>query len=480
MKSKKHRRASARGQSIPASLQVILQSFAGCFTAPSFENFVALISGWILCQGRHCISRVIQVAGGPGGGKHFATLYRFLARARWSVDELGRVLFDALLPMLPEGIDAMVDDTLCRHRGPRIFGSGMHHDAALSTYGRGTRAGRATFFSCGHCWVVLSVRVPMPWDRERGIAIPILFRLYRSKKRCDPTSYRKRTELARELVALLESWLPPGYRLFLSGDAEYASRALVPGLGPATAFLGPMIMDAALYEPAGDYGGMGRPRKKGKRLDSPQQMAGRASRWHRITIRAYGRSIHVLVKERVCLWYTVAGVRLVRVVVTRDPKGRSADRAYFSTDAEMSAEEALERFARRWLIEVSFRDVKQWLGAEDPQNGWSRGKRRGRKKPGPQARGERGKLAVTHTTPLAFTTYAVVVLWYMREGEAERDVRRCLMRAPWYRHKSTPAFGDMLVALRREAWATRLSVHPAIGRDPAKLRQVLPDALLAA
>jgi hypothetical protein len=476
----KHRRAGTRGQSIPASLLVILESFAGCFTAPSFENFVALISGWILCQGRHCISRVVQVAGGPGGAKHFSTLYRFLSRGRWSVDELGRVLFVALLRVLPEDIDAMVDDTLCRHRGPRIFGAGMHHDAALSTYVHGAQAGRSVFFSCGHCWVVLSVRVPLPWDRERGIAIPILFRLYRSKKRCDAPSYRKRTELAHELVALLESWIPPGYRLCLSGDAEYASRALVPKLASATTFVGPIVMDAALYEPAGDYSGTGRPRKKGERLDSPEQTAASASRWRKITIRAYGRRIKVRIKERICLWYTVAGVRLVRVVVTRDPKGRWADRAYFSTNPEMSAEELLERFALRWLIEVSFRDVKQWMGAEDPQNGWSRGKRREKKKPGPQARGERGKLAVLHTLPLAFIAYAVVVLWYLREGDAERDVSNRLKCAPWYRHKSTPAYGDMLVALRREAWAVRLFAHRGKKRVSPKLRQLLPDALLAA
>ena len=480
MKSHKHRGASAQGQSIPASLQVILQSFAGCFTAPGFENFVALISGWILCQGRHCISRVIQVAGGRGGAKHFSTLYRFLSRGRWSVDELGRGLFVALLRVLPEDIDAMVDDTLCRHRGPRIFGAGMHHDAVLSSYGRGAQAGRATFFSCGHCWVVLAVRVPLPWDLERGIAIPILFRLYRPKRLCDAASYRKRTELAHELVALLESWIPPGYRLCMSGDAEYASRALVPKLASATTFVGPIVMDAALYEPAGDYGGMGRPRKKGKRLDSPQQMAASASRWRTITVCAYGRRIEVKVKERVCLWYTVTGVRLARVVVSRDPKGRCADRAYFSTNPEMHAEEVLERFALRWLIEVSFRDVKQWMGSEDPQNGWSRGKRRGKKKPGPQARGERGKLAVQHTLPLAFTAYAVVVLWYLREGDAERDVSNRLKCAPWYRHKSAPAFGDMLVALRREAWAVRLLKHHGKKRVSAKLKRLLPDALLAA
>jgi hypothetical protein len=415
--------------------------------------------------------------------KHFATLYRFLSRARWSTDELGRVLFELLLRLLPEDIEALIDDTLCRHGGPRIFGAAMHHDGALSTYGRGTSAPRASFFSCGHCWVVLAVRVPLPWDRARGIAIPILFRLYRSKKRCDERSYSKRTELAAELVSLLESWIPPGYRLFVAGDREYASKTLVRGLDAGTAFIGPMVMDAALYAPAGRYRGIGRPRKTGRRLRSPKQLASTNSvPWQRVTVHAYGRRTKILIKERVCLWYTVAGTRLVRMVLTRDPKGRAEDRAYFGTDSAMTAVEILERFARRWLIEVSFRDVKQHLGAEDPQNGWSRTRRRRRapKKPGPHPRGYRGRTAVLHTLPLSFIAYAVVVLWYLDEGDTCRDLRRVMERSPWYRRKTTPSFGDMLVALRRETWAGRLSEHPRNERVLAKLRRLLPDALLAA
>lgn len=483
MKTTNHRRAGARGQSIPASLQVILDSFTGCFTQPSFENFVALVSGWILCQGRHSISRVIQVTGGPGSTKHFASLYRFLSRARWSVDGLGRVLFELLLRWLPKGIEAQVDDTLCRHRGPRIFGAAMHHDGVLSTYGRGTPSGRTSFFSCGHCWVVLSVRIPLPWDRDRGVAIPMLFRLYRSKKRCDERSYRKRTELAASLMELLESWIPPGYSLSVTGDGEYASKTLVRKLAERTTFIGPAVMDAALYAQPGRYSGIGRPRKVGRRLRSPKQLAASGSLpWRKVEVCAYGRRMRLMVKERVCLWYTVAETRLVRVVVTRDPKRRAEDRAYFSTDPQMSAAEILEGFARRWLIEVSFRDVKQHMGAEDPQNGWGRCRKRRRaaKKPGPQPRGNRGRTAVLHTVPIAFIAYATVILWYLDEGDAKRAVRRAVKRAPWYRHKKTPAFADMLVALRRETWVARLSEHPGNRRVSAKLLGLLPDVLFAA
>jgi hypothetical protein len=482
--NKKHRRASARGQSIPASLQGILESFAGCFTRPSLEDFVALVSGWILCPGRHSISRVIQLAGGPAREKHFSALYRFLSRARWFADDVGRVLFGLLLPWLPGDIEALVDDTLCHRSGPHIFGAGMHHDASRSTYGRGTAAGRHVSFAFGQSWVVLALRVPLPWDRRRGIAVPILFRLYRPKRRSPEGQYRKRTELALELVKLLESWIPSSSRLYAVADAEYACRTLVRGMAESTTFVGPMAMNAALYEPAGTYPGLGRPRKMGRRLCSPRQLADDSSTpWKRATIRVYGRKVKVQVKTLTCLWYTVAGTRVVKLVVTRDPKKRIEDRAYFSTDPDTSAEALLERFSLRWMIEVSFRDAKQHLGLEDPQNGWGRrkkGARRRRKRPGPQARGKRGETATLHTVPLAFVAYAVVVIWYLQHGQKEYDLRRARRRMPWYRSKATPSFCDMLVAIRRETWARRLSDSPHEDRDRGKLRYLLSDALLAA
>lgn len=469
---------------MPNTLQVVLSSFADCFTRPSFENFVALVSGWILCPGRHCISRVIQVAGGSAGGKHFSTLYRFLSRARWTADDIGGVLFRLLLPCLPADIEALIDDTLCHRSGPHIFAGGMHHDASRSTYGKGTSFGRMTCFAFGQNWVVLALRVPLPWDAARGIAIPIIFRLYRPKRHCPEGQYKKRTELALELVRLLESWIPAGHRLFVAGDAEYACRTLVRSLSASTTFIGPMCMKAALYQPAGAYSGLGRPRVKGRRLRSPRQLiAGGKSRWKRVTLHAYGRTIKVLVKTRTCLWYTVAGTRVVKLVITRDPKRRIEDRAYFATDSDMPVEQLLERFSHRWLIEVSFRDAKQCMGLEDPQNGWGRRKaraRKPRKKAGPQPRGRKGEVATLHTFPLAFTAYAVVVIWYLRHGQEQRDVSRARLRMSWYTKKRNPSFNDMLLALRRETWAGRLSEDPSNARDRRKIRDRLSDALLAA
>lgn len=469
---------------IPSTLQVLLEDFAPCFTRPGFENFVTLISGWITCQGRRSISRIIQAAHGLDDGKHHSRFYRFLTQGRWTNDSVGKVLFQRLLPWLPEQITLILDDTLSHRSGPHIFGAAMHYDAHKSTYGRGTTAGCKGFFAFGHNWVVAAVWLPLPWNRARGLAIPILSRLYRSKKRCPEKMYTKRTELASELVETVTSWLPADRRLLVTGDSEYACKTLVRRLPEDVHFTGPMSMDAALYEPAGPYQGLGRRRLKGRRLPSPKELlASKSIRWESVTLSIYGKDVAVKLKSMRCLWYTVAGTRLVKMTVTRDPTGRISDRAYFSTDAEISKGDILVQFARRWEIEVAFRNTKQAMGLEDPQNGWWRRQShspRPKKKPGPNPRGRVGEKAIHHTLTMAFASYAVTVLWYLRHGKPEDDVARVKKQAPWYRHKEHPSFIDMLAAVRREIWQTRLSQHPVLALGREKLHEILPHWLIAA
>jgi hypothetical protein len=467
---------------IPESLQALLLSFNVCFTQPGFGNFALLLIGWISCPGRHSISRIIQAAPNAASAKHHSTLYRFLSRGEWAADSLARVIFKLLLPFLPFAITAIVDDTLCHKSGPHIFGANMHFDASKSTYGRGTSAGRKAFFAFGHNWVVLALWIPLPWRRERGLAIPFLFRLYRSKKRCPETKYRKRTELAAELVRLLASWVPPDRQFEIVGDSEYACKTLVRELPSDQHFTGPMTMDAALYARPGNYKGRGRKRLKGKRLLSPEALASCTSiRWQKLELTIYGREVTILVKSQVCMWYTVAGTREVRMVVTRDPTGRIDDRAYFSTAAGRSIAQILVQFAKRWEIEVAFRNLKQSLGVEDPQNGWWRrkpGSPRPKKVAGPNPKGRRGEKAVVHTLAVAFATYALVIVWYLHHGELATDVAQVREEAPWYRHKQTPSFSDMLAAVRREIWAARFSAHPDFKRVSEKIRQLFPCWLL--
>ncbi|MBC8492618.1 MAG: transposase [Chloroflexi bacterium] len=468
---------------IPSSMQDLLSHFSRCFTKRGFVNFVALIIGWLFCQGRHSISRVIQAGCDSDEKRHHSCFYRFLSMGKWAADSIGEVLFQLLLPFLPQRVTAMVDDTLSHKSGPHIFGAAMHFDASTSTYGRGTTAGRKKYFAFGHNWVVLCVWLPLPWGANRGMAIPVLFRLYRSKKSCPKTQYHKRTESASELVKIISGWLPEGRKLSVVGDSEYACKTLVRSLSEDQVFTGPMTMDAALYDEPGPYAGRGRKRKKGMRLPSPTRLAAmRSVPWEELTLTIYGKEVTILVKTQICLWFTVAGTRKVRMVVTRDPSGRMEDRAYFTTDHERSVTELLTEFARRWEIEVAFRNAKQAMGVEDPQNGWWRrkaGTPRPKKKAGPNPRGHKGETAVNHTLALAFAAYAIVVIWYLKHGQKDEDVKRVRNEAPWYRHKVAPSYADMVGAVRRELWVARFSRNPLLRPVTKKIRELLPHWLLA-
>ena len=210
--------------------------------------------------------------------KHHSAFYRFLSVGAWTADPLAKVVLTLLLPFLPSQVTVLVDDTLCHKSGPHLFGANMHFDSARSTYGRGTSADRKAFFAFGHNWVVLALWIPLPWSSQGGLAIPFLFRLYRSKKHCPERQHRKRTELAAEMIELLSSWVPGDRQLEIVGDSEYACRTLVRKLPSNQHFTGPMSMDAALYSMPGEYQGRGRKRLKGDRLLSPQTSRSRSRR----------------------------------------------------------------------------------------------------------------------------------------------------------------------------------------------------------
>ena len=208
---------------IRSSIERLFVNYKDAFTQPSFKNFTDLAKGWILCSGRHSISRVIQFMPEGWGNSH-SPFYRFFSRAQWATDELSMYLFPMVLELIPEQMEvyASVDDTLAHRSGAHIWGAGMHYDALRSNYGRGAK--RVTSFAFGHSWVIVCLLVPVPWNSSRLIAVPVLFRLYRSKKTCPSDAYRKRSELAADLVEILCRWLPSTRHLCLLGDDEYATK----------------------------------------------------------------------------------------------------------------------------------------------------------------------------------------------------------------------------------------------------------------
>jgi hypothetical protein len=104
------------------------------------------------------------------------------------------------------------------------------------------------------------VRVPL-W--KKTFALPVLARLYRSEKRCakDKRPFRKKTELAADLIAILAGALPER-RIRIVAGANYANASILKKLPSNVDFIGRAPMEAAVYAlPRRTR--MGRPRVKG-------------------------------------------------------------------------------------------------------------------------------------------------------------------------------------------------------------------------
>lgn len=438
---------------IVSSFVTLLQEFSGCFTSPSMTSFVTLMAGWVLDLRRHTVTEVIRAAGAVGH-KHISSYHRFFSRARWTTDEVGLELAALVIQRLaPQGVVRLVvDDTLGRHTGKCIAAASMHRDPLLST-------GRRPFFHWGHVWVVLAIEVTL---FDKSWALPVLFRLHRSEKRCkaEKKPYHKLTEHARELVELLAKRY--AHRRFeLLGDAAYTNSTLIKGRPSNVTLMGRGRLDAALYAPAPARrrGQMGRSRVRGKRLASPAWWARRKNtRWKKTEVTVYGRTVTVRVLIIDALWYVAGGSEVIRHVVVRDFPGHEKDDVFVSTDPTLTPRQIIESFSKRWSLEVSFHEAKGKLGFEDPQN--------------------RTERAVERTAPLALISYSLTVLWYVQYGQNTRAAR--LPTLPWYTHKAGTTFSDMLATLRRASWSERLFDPASSTSDLRKRLRPLVDYVASA
>lgn len=414
---------------LPETFLDCIRVFAPCFTQPSFQRFITLVTGWTLCIGKHTVTGVLRAAGVVGRAHH-SGYHRFFAEAPWSPDDLGLTLMRILLAVVRAGklIELIVDDTLARHTGKHIAAGCMHRDPLLST-------GKIPFFHFGHVWVVLAVSVTF---RGKVFALPVLMRLYRSEKLNKKLGrpHRKKTQLADELLQLVSAAFPEReFRLI--GDNAWANRSILRPLPPRFHFIGRARMDASLNAPPPRHRGRGRPRIRGRKLASPENR--KHKKWKRLRLQISGRPATVLVQTFDALWYKVARGRVLRFVLVRGWPGHKKDDVLVTTDLTLSAKEIIERYCTRWSIEETFGWVKSRLGFEDPQN--------------------RTELAAQRTAPMALWTYSLVIIWYRQWSKRRKHLP--FREAPWYTTKTMPSFADMLATLRRESWTLWISDQAA-------------------
>lgn len=402
---------------IVSSFVPFLHVFLLTMTEPTANAFLELVTGWVFAPGRSLADRIRAI----GSRRSPAGYYRVLSSAAWSIEEVGLRLLKFILSRWPQEVLLLVgDDTLVPRRGAKVFGAGMHRDGVLSTRTR-------TVKRWGHNWVVLSLVLESHRHPGRYWSLPLLIELYLNQATAQKLGrkYRKKTEIMLGLVRCLERALPE-QKLHFLGDYGYTAPAVLGKFPRRIEVTGRAHPKARLYEPAPPRGPQrGRPRVRGKQLSSPSELLQSRAERREFEV-ASGRRYRVRVASaKGCFFQTPD--RLVHVVALEHVGQRREDEVFYTTCVDASVEQVVRWYARRWTIEVAFRDAKQHLAVGREQN--------------------RTRAAARRTAPAGFLMYSLIVLWHQT---VEPETVTSLRNYPGKRHAS---FADMLAALRRHSLA---------------------------
>ena len=418
----------------------LIQQFLPIFTQPVRAIFTRLTAGWILCNVRRTVTGMLPFTDPANEHAHDA-YHRFFPDARWNMAKLWRILAGILIKVFCRTgtITLALDDTLFHHSGKKVNGAGYWRDAVRSTKSK-------TICAWGLNLVVLTLQIQPPWGGE-PLGLPINMRLHRKKQ-------ASLIELAEQMINEVVQWFPQ--RLFrVVGDGFYATLAGKELLH--TTIISRIQRNAEIYDlPVKPRKkGRGRPRKKGKRLSSPEKMAQQVRHWQKVKVCERGKTRTRLVHARKVLWYRVSQ-KPILLVISCDPAGKEKDDFFFTTDVTMTPAEVIGCYGDRWAIEDTFKNTKQFLGGQEPQTFKGKGPER--------------------AAGLSLWLYSMVWLWYLKQ----KSNHRYFIVHPWNPLKATPSFADAIACLRRELWRERIKCMFGVSAVHDKKFEFLLEALAPA
>jgi hypothetical protein len=401
---------------ISSTWSELLGRFFQMFTKPGAEIFLTLMTGWVLCTAHRTVTGILPFADPTCQHAHDA-YHRFFPEARWTMTRLWQIVTLILVGRFcPTGIVILaLDDTLFHHTGRKIDGAGYWREAVRSTK-------KSLVYAWGLNLVVLTLQIQPPWGGE-PLGLPINMRLHRKKQ-------KTLIELAAEMIQQVCQWLPER-AIRVVGDGFYATLAGQPLANGA--IISRIRRDANLYglPPRKRAKRRGRPCIKGKKLPKLETMAAHIRNWKTVTFSQRGTMAERLVYTCIVLWPSVSR-KPIRLVISRDPRGKEKDDFFFTTDLEMSAAKVLSCYGDRWAIEDTFKQTKQSLGVQQVQTYKGKGPER--------------------AAALGLWLYSTVWLWYLNQKSGQRHYPV----QPWYRQKRIPSFADALGCLRRELWRAKI------------------------
>jgi hypothetical protein len=436
---------------LPPAIMKVLTPFAPLFHVRTWRKVPILLFGTILTPGKRTVTAALRVMGLKDESR-FSIFHQVLNRASWSSLAVGQCLLGLLIRLIYPADEPLVfgiDETIERRWGEKIATRGIYRDPVRSSESHFVKAS-------GLRWISLMLLTPIPWA-QRIWALPVLTasapseRYYATRGRPPKTL----TERAQQMIKQLRRWVPDR-ALVMVGDSSYAALDLLATcqtLPEPVTVVTRLRMDAALYEPAPPYPGMGRPPRKGARLPTPQAyLEASDTVWTTVKVRWYDGQIREMkLASATAVWFHYGKpVVPIRWVLVRDPLGEYETTCLLCPDPTVAPHQIVEWFVMRWQVEVTYEEARRHLGVET-QRQWS-------------------DKAVARTTPALLGLFAwITLVAHVFHLSGQPIVVR---RSAWYT-KSLPTFSDALALVRYQLWFA-LPTFQTSGENPDLIKVSSP------
>ena len=316
----------------PRSRATFIELLCGCLISPE---------GWVT----RAISAITR-------RKHWTTYYKLLERGSLRTLRLAHALFEVVAQALPmEILNLVIDDTLILRQSESAPGSTIRHDHA--------KKANQTQFVQAQCWVTLGISVL--GGAGRKYVLPIVSRLV-------PVSgNRNKLTIALSLVRGLTPVMKARPVRILFDAWFMRARLVLPLLSRKMRVIGQARRDTALFLPPVVLAkrGRGQPRKYGVKM-TPDAILALPETEVKLTL--YGKEQLIRLRSVLAIARFLKGAPVRAVWCSfydADKQSWSKARLLLASETELSAEEILRLYARRWGIEPLFHNLKRWWGVNN-------------------------------------------------------------------------------------------------------------------
>ena len=315
----------------------------------------------------------------------WAAAYRLFARERIERESLFAPIRKTVLERLAqdEPLTVMMDDTLIRKRGRKIFGTGWKRDPLGPHF--------CTNFVWGQRFLQISAALPDTENRDWARAVPVDFihapsaskprknapqeewQHYREQQNATKIS----TVASAHLLKLRQQ--VEDRRIICAVDGGFTNRSVFRDIPDNTALIGRIRKDAKLFalpEPE-SASRRGRRRWYGEALPTPEQVRQNdAIPWRQVEAFAAGSHHQFEVKIIPQARWGGTGEHTISIVIIRPLAYRPRKGAkllyrnpgyLICTDPALPVDKILQAYLWRWEIELNFRDEKTVLGVGQAQ-----------------------------------------------------------------------------------------------------------------